>query len=668
MQRLCPECEKRYDADVLECPEDGEYTIEVPDDLATLLVGTTLDGRWHIEETLGEGGMGMVYQAWDPQRREDVAIKVLKADYLRDENIRRRFMHEARIIANLEHPNAVRMHNFGQMPDGNFYMVMEHLKGESLAERLAYKFLTYGEIFNLIPPICDVLAEAHEKGVVHRDLKPENIFIVTDEQGRENSNLIDFGVSKNLARQTLTQTGTLWGTPAYMSPEQARGDTVGAGADIYAMAIILFELICGHLPFTAETQMGYAVKHMHSEPRSMLSIPGMYSPPEELDALILQGLAKQPEERPASMEVFANRLRQIIEEHFDDAAAVGIPAQEIDPQGLQEWVAQDAISGPYDAAPVAATLEPTNEISPFRTKQNNAYDTVAVGDIPQPEDVPPVVERPALGRTVAAGIGILLLLSAVVGVAINASQPGAANADERVAANQRSKSSDAGASTGGAAEQPLDVNVNSLAGSDAGGFLAKFATERRIGDIRPDEVRASHMMFAGLRARGQEDRAARCGVFAEEACCAPHRGVHAVDLLARSLSGDERAAQGLALEHLEVAIPLEHGPCRRDVERSRGGQARLHRREESRGALVGERPGFWITVEVPGVRGFGEGANKVPLVGAAAKDRFGLSPVCGVVANVFLKVIERLQVFGDLIPCKAPYDKEDVIDPLQGYD
>ena len=469
-EKTCWQCGESFVTSLDVCPNDGARLVDIAlDENHDPLIGTTIDARYRVKSRLGEGGMGMVYQAWDPQRREDVAIKVLKADYLRDENIRRRFMHEARIIANLEHPNAVRMHNFGQMPDGNFYMVMEHLKGESLAERLAYKFLTYGEIFNLIPPICDVLAEAHEKGVVHRDLKPENIFIVTDEQGREHSKLIDFGVSKNLARQTLTQTGTLWGTPAYMSPEQARGDAVGAGADIYAMAIILFELICGHLPFTAETQMGYAVKHMHSEPRSMLSIPGMYSPPEELDALILQGLAKQPEERPASMEIFANRLRQIIEESFDDAAAVGIPAQEIDPQGLQEWVAQDAISGPYDAAPVAATLEPTNEISPFRTKQNNAYDTVAVGDIPQPEDVPPVVERPALGRTVAAGIGILLLLSAVVGVAINASQPGAANADERVAASQRSKSSDAGASTGEVSERPSDVSVNSLAGSDAGG-------------------------------------------------------------------------------------------------------------------------------------------------------------------------------------------------------
>jgi serine/threonine protein kinase len=472
-EKTCWQCGESFVTALDVCPNDGARLVDIAlDDNHDPLIGTTIDARYRVKDRLGEGGMGMVYQAWDPQRREDVAIKVLKADYLRDENIRRRFMHEARIIANLEHPNAVRMHNFGQMPDGNFYMVMELLKGESLAERLAYKFLTYGEIFNLIPPICDVLAEAHEKGVVHRDLKPENIFIVTDDEGQEQAKLIDFGVSKNLARQTLTQTGTLWGTPAYMSPEQARGDAVGAGADIYAMAIILFELICGHLPFTAETQMGYAVKHMHSEPRSMLSIPGMYSPPEELDALILQGLAKQPEDRPASMEVFANHLRQIIAAYFDEAASLGIPAQEIDPEGLQAWVAQDAISGPYDAtSPGAKPLEPTNEISPFRTK-NNGYDTVAVGEVSEPE-VDLSVEKPALGRTIAVGVGVLLLFSVVVGIAINASQPSSAKADERVSSAGQEVSDDTRDSPDDRASSPPSENVvNSLAGSDAGGEAA----------------------------------------------------------------------------------------------------------------------------------------------------------------------------------------------------
>ena len=448
------------------CPNDGARLVDIAlDEDHDPLLGTTIDMRYRVKSRLGEGGMGMVYQAWDPRLQEDVAIKVLKADYLRDENIRRRFMHEARIIANLEHPNAVRLHNFGQMPDGNFYMVMELLKGESLAERLAYKFLTYEEIFNLIPPICDVLAEAHEKGVVHRDLKPENIFIVTDDDGKEQAKLIDFGVSKNLARQTLTQTGTLWGTPAYMSPEQARGDVVGAGADIYAMAIILFELICGHLPFTAETQMGYAVKHMHSEPRSMLSIPGMYSPPQDLDDLIIEGLAKHAEQRPASMEVFATRLRTIIEEYFDDGAMVGVPAQEIDPEGLQEWVARDKISGPHEGT--ATPLEPTKEMPPsssLRTSGGGSHATLAVEHYPEPMETPPT--NPNLTRTVFVGLAVLFGFSLVVGIAINASRPNPANADERGKPSSEAKLSVE------TRDARSDAATSAVAGSKAGGDAA----------------------------------------------------------------------------------------------------------------------------------------------------------------------------------------------------
>ena len=283
-ERTCWQCGRTFTTGLTVCPHDGTRLIDI-----TLaqdhdpLIGQVLDERFFIERKIGEGGMGNVYGA--RQGELQVAIKVLKADYLRDENIRRRFMHEARIVANLNHPNAVRLIDFGQMPDGNFFMVMELLRGESLAERLTYKFLSYREVFELIAPICEVLDEAHSKGVIHRDLKPENIFIQREEDATESPRLIDFGVAKQLERQTITRTGTLWGTPAYMSPEQARGDEIAAGADAYAIGIILYELIAGNLPFSATTQMGYALKHMHEPARSLLSLPGMRSVPEQLDAL-----------------------------------------------------------------------------------------------------------------------------------------------------------------------------------------------------------------------------------------------------------------------------------------------------------------------------------------------------------------------------------------------
>ena len=407
-EKTCWQCGEVFVTALDHCPNDGGRLVDLAlDEDHDPLINATIDKRYRVRERLGEGGMGRVYSAWDPEQRREVAIKVLKADYLRDENIRRRFMHEARIISNLEHPNAVGLYDFGQMLNGNFYMAMELLRGESLADRLARTFLSYGELFAIIEPVCEVLAEAHQNGIVHRDLKPENIFIVKREDGSESARLIDFGVSKNLARQTLTQTGTLWGTPAYMSPEQARGDNVGAGADIYAMGIILFELVCGHLPFTAETQMGYAVKHMHNAPRAMLSIPGLKSPPPSLDALVMRTLSKHAEQRPETMEVFVEELRAIIAADFEEEMMSWVPAQEIDPQGLQEWVSMDSEPGkPRGERP----LVPTQDELPMAP--GSAFETMGVQREQAPQGTP---------RAVVGAIVVLALLFVGLGIAVIAS-------------------------------------------------------------------------------------------------------------------------------------------------------------------------------------------------------------------------------------------------------
>lgn len=346
-EKTCWQCGQTFHTDRDTCPSDGARLLDLVLDNRDLLVGQTIDGKYQVRKCLAEGGMGKVYEAYDLSERREVAIKVLKADYLRDETIRKRFMHEARIVSNLEHPNVVALYDFGQMPSGNFYMVMELLKGESLAERLANKFLSYAETFSIVTGVCDALAEAHSRGVVHRDLKPENIFIVIDaETGEEQAKLIDFGVARQAERQTLTQTGSLWGTPAYMSPEQCRGEQVTESGDTYTMGIILYELICGHLPFVASTHMGYAVKHMHEEPRAMKSAPGLTSPPDELDELVLRTLGKTAQDRPASMEIFVSELKAIIARHFPDEESLQrVPALEVDPIALKVWMKEGELEG-----------------------------------------------------------------------------------------------------------------------------------------------------------------------------------------------------------------------------------------------------------------------------------------------------------------------------------
>ena len=341
-ERRCWQCGNLYTTALEFCPVDGAQLVDVSlDEGSDPLIGQVIGSRYTIKSKIGEGGMGTVYAAWDPRQNRDVAMKVLKNDYLRDETIRRRFMDEARIVSSLNHPNIVKLYDFGQMIHGNVYMVMERLHGESLAERLGRGFLTYREILGIIEPVCEALALSHEKGVIHRDLKPENIFITRDEQGEDGSiRLIDFGVAKLTQRQTLTRMGTLWGTPAYMSPEQARGVTVSASCDTYSVAVILFELIAGALPFHATTPMGYAVKHINITPRPLRSIPGLTSPPRELDTLILKAMSKHAEERPATMGEFLADLRNSLKDYMSPQMLDGTPAHEVDVEGLKEWIQQ----------------------------------------------------------------------------------------------------------------------------------------------------------------------------------------------------------------------------------------------------------------------------------------------------------------------------------------
>lgn len=321
------------------CPDDGARLIATDlEDQVDPLIGTVFDGRFQIEKKLGEGGMGTVYSAQRLDFETTVALKLLKLDFARDDGIRKRFMYEARVISNLKHPHAVRLFDFGQTAEGHVYMVMELLEGESLAERLAYRFVSYREIFDVIPPICGVLGEAHTRDVIHRDLKPENIFLLEVDGNEEFPKLLDFGIAKHKREETMTKSGTLWGTPAYMSPEQAQGNPVGAAADIYGIGIMIFELISGNLPFHASTQMGYAVKHINEPIRPLSSIPGLNSVPDELDDFLVRMLAKDPGERPESMDVVASTLTQICEDHFDDELLDSVPAKEVDPIGLQRWM------------------------------------------------------------------------------------------------------------------------------------------------------------------------------------------------------------------------------------------------------------------------------------------------------------------------------------------
>lgn len=419
-ERICWKCGKHFGPDADICPDDGSRLLTVSaGDLDDPLVGSLFDGRFRIYKKLGEGGMGNVYSARQVNFERDVALKILKADFLRDENIRKRFMYEARTISNLRHPNALRLFDFGQAPDGSFYMVMELLEGESLADRLAYAFVSFRDVFNIVPPVCGVLFEAHENHVIHRDLKPENIYLVNVNQREEFTKLLDFGIAKHLQDRTMTRSGTLWGTPAYMSPEQAKGDKIGAPADIYAIGIILFELISGNLPFSSETQMGLAMKHINVNARPLRSIPGLADVvPEELDELVMQCLAKDPAERPEHAELVAERLNKIKAQHFDDARLDLVPAEEVDAIALRDWIAaepdvSDEAPIPGFARAIRTTLTPPPAAIEFGEIRTN----VATADLSHDElDAAGVERKRGLGAALVA-VGVVVV-GIVVGIAV----------------------------------------------------------------------------------------------------------------------------------------------------------------------------------------------------------------------------------------------------------
>ncbi len=266
-------------------------------------------GPYRILRKLGAGGMGAVFEGVHEAIERRVAIKVLHARYSHDPDTVKRFINEARAVNRIDHPGVVLVSDTGQLPDGGAYIVMELLQGETLSKRIRRSApLSGGEVIDLTAQIAAALAAAHERGIVHRDLKPDNIMVVPDRQmpTGERTKILDFGIAK-LAREQdhgslRTQTNTMLGTPYYMSPEQAQGSgKVDAKTDVYAVGIIVYEMLTGKPPFTGDGLGELIVKHM-SEPPPLLSEQAPGSPPE-LQQLVARLLEKDRTKRPTMVEI-----------------------------------------------------------------------------------------------------------------------------------------------------------------------------------------------------------------------------------------------------------------------------------------------------------------------------------------------------------------------------
>ncbi len=279
-----------------------------PDTLEDPLVGVVLDGRYHIERVVGVGGFGRVYRAQQTNIGRAVAIKVLSLDAAQRADQVRRFQTEASIISRLRHPNTLKLIDSGRTPDGRLYIATEFLTGAPLDVVLRARPLEPIRTLQLLRQVCGSLAEAHEAGVVHRDLKPANIF-VEPVGGQEVAKVLDFGVAKLTQQSTETASGTIFGTPTYMSPEQAAGEVIDARSDIYALGVIAYEMLTGRPPFRGSTPMSLLLKHIQEQPTPPSTVlPGLISP--SVEAFVMRLLAKSPTQRPST----ANEVRQLIDQ------------------------------------------------------------------------------------------------------------------------------------------------------------------------------------------------------------------------------------------------------------------------------------------------------------------------------------------------------------------
>ena len=323
MMKVCPACRVDYGGGEVFCPVDAARLVttsqmgESPLDPDDPHIGTVLAGRYVVRSRIGEGGMGLVYEGLHRDIDKRVAIKVLREDLSRRPEVVARFRQEAKSASRIGHENIVDISDFGETTRGASYFVMEYLEGEDLANVLARQGTVDAErACAIVLQCCRALSATHAKGIVHRDIKPENIFLTKRDGIDDFVKIVDFGIAKMSDIETdgapgrkLTKTGMIFGTPEYMSPEQAAGRELDHRVDVYALGIILYECLAGRVPFEGDTFMGVLSQHLSAELPPITEVNPSVRVSRELELVIRKALAKDPNDRYADTEELAEAIR-----------------------------------------------------------------------------------------------------------------------------------------------------------------------------------------------------------------------------------------------------------------------------------------------------------------------------------------------------------------------
>lgn len=309
-------------------------------------IGDVVAGKYRLLDIIGEGGMGVVYLAEHSLIEKRVALKVLRSEYSTKAEVVSRFQQEAISASRIKHPNVLDVFDFGKLEDGSFFLAMEYLQGRDLAGELSEStFVAPDRVLRIALQMTRALAAAHARGVVHRDLKPENVFLHQTEDGDEVVKIVDFGIAQlkgkedseegQERRRRLTRTGMIFGTPEYMSPEQAAGRAVDLRADIYATGVMLYEMFTGAVPFTGTSFMAVLSAHLtQTVPRMREYLPQLAISPQ-LEAAVMRALEKNPDARFQSMRELASALQQTPEGRAANPLSGLLPVPEVTVQSFR---------------------------------------------------------------------------------------------------------------------------------------------------------------------------------------------------------------------------------------------------------------------------------------------------------------------------------------------